>query len=165
MPEQELDINQEVEDSAQSFVEKLKNAENAENAKKEQGSGKNKLENLIERNREMVHKSEVAIEQAQEKIGNTPSPAKTTQQSDNQKTKEDEEKHVKFHAKDVTSLQNPDDQIAKIVEIASKKNPYFAIKVAQHINNNYILDKVHDNLTVDQAREALIKKGLLEDIK
>lgn len=152
------------EGGSDSFAEKLKVADTSVGEK----TDKSKLEAIIKQNQERVQKSEAAIEQAQEKLSETPNPVKVVKKDDKKKEeKEAEEKqkeHVKFHAKDVASLQDPEDQILKIVELASKKDPYFAIKVAKHIDNNYILDKVHDRLTEDQVRDALIKKGLLEEI-
>lgn len=146
-----------------SFAEKLKNADKKEGSSKAQRS---QMEEVIKRNKEQVQRSENALEKAQEKLATAPSPVKTQVKDD--KKEEDEEKqkeHVKFQAKDIASIENPDDQITKIVDLASKKDPYFAIKVAKHIDNNYILDRVHDELTEDQVRDALIKKGLLEEIQ
>ncbi len=166
MPEQETNIEQEIKNDSEEFAEKLKNAQKAE----DKGShGENELEELIKRNQEMVHRSEAVMEQAKEQIAKTPSPVKTVQKDDDGDSKgsdaDKRREHVKFHAKDVSSLQNPEDQIAKIVDLASKKDPYFAIKVAKHIDNNYILDRVHDQLVETKVREALIGKGLLEEIK
>lgn len=157
----------EIKNSVEDFAEKLKNAESAEH---KEGHGKEELEKMIKRNQEMVHESEVmAVERAQEQIAQSVPKATTAKKDDDEESEEEKEekqkKHVKFHAKDIASFENPEDQITKIVDLASKKDPYFAIKVAKHIDNNYILDRVHDGLTEPQVRDALIKKGLLEEIK
>jgi ribosomal protein S8E len=159
----ELEIKNNVDD----FAEKLKNAESVERKEKH---GKDELEKMIKRNQEMVHESEaMAVERAQELVSQS-IPNITTVKEDDKKepekaTVEKQKEHVKFHAKDIASFENPEDQITKIVELASKKDPYFAIKVARHIDNNYILDRVHDGLIESQVREALIEKGLLEEIR
>lgn len=156
-----------VEGKKNNFSEKLKSL----NTTTGEETDKSKLEEIIKQNQEMVKKSELSIEKAQERLAETPTPVSVVKDDDDddKKNKRDAEEkqkeHVKFHAKDVTSLDNPEDQILKIVELASTKDPYFAIKVAKHIDNNYILDKVHDRLTEDQVREALVKKGLLENVR
>lgn len=153
----------EIKNNADDFAEKLKNAESAEHKEEH---GKDELEKMIKRNQKMVHESEItAVERAQEQILQSAPVTTTVKEEDSKESAEKQKEHVKFHARDIASFENPEDQIAKIVELASSKDPYFAIKVARHIDNNYILDRVHDGLTESQVREALIKKGLLEEIR
>ena len=183
MPEQEKTINKEGMSETQDFAEKLKNSDSAAT---EKVHDKSELEKIIKRNQERVHKSEATHNSVHEEIEPVPSQSETaidkvheiiettpplkkveTKKDEEQKEKKQEEQqkeHVKFHAKDIALSGSPDDQISKIVDLASKKDPYFAIKVAKHIDNNYILDRVHDQLTEDQVRKALIEKGLLENL-
>lgn len=77
----------------------------------------------------------------------------------------DEEKpDVKEHARQVYQINDPKQQIEKIIQIAITHDPIHAIKVAQHLDDNYILNEIHDRLVEDQVREELIKRGLLQEI-
>lgn len=76
----------------------------------------------------------------------------------------DRSQDVEKHAKEVVEISDPEQQIEKIVQLAISKDPYHAIKVAQHLDNNYILDKVHDELVEEKVIKELIKKGLLKEI-
>lgn len=83
---------------------------------------------------------------------------------DGAKDDDDQHEEVVKHASEVVEISNPEQQIEKIVQLAISKDPYHAIKVAQHLDNNYILDKVHDELVEDKVRKELIKKGLLKEV-
>ena len=74
------------------------------------------------------------------------------------------EESVEIHAKDISLIKDIEQQIEKIVQLAVQKDPYVAIKVAKHLDENYILDQVHDKLREDEVRKILIDKKLLENI-
>ncbi len=162
MSQQEQIANPEIKNDPESFVEKLKSADkNSDNPDLE----KVRMEDFIKRNKEKVQKSENALEKVHERLTDKPQPSTAKEVASQKEEKEKQKDYVKFQAKDISSIENPEDQIMKIVDLASKKDPYFAIKVAKHMDNNYILDRVHDNLIEDQVRDVLVKKGLLEEIR
>ena len=77
---------------------------------------------------------------------------------------DDEKKQqARQHAKEIAGIDDAEIQVDKVIELATNKDPYFAIKVAQHLDDNYLLDQVHDELVEDKVRSVLIEKGLLEE--
>lgn len=69
-------------------------------------------------------------------------------------------------AKDAAQLNtiDPQTQVQHLVEVALQKGPLHAIKVARHMDDNYILDLFHDRLLTDQLHEALVKNGIVKEI-
>ena len=57
-----------------------------------------------------------------------------------------------------------DSQITNLVDIAMNKGVVHAVKVAKHLEDNYILDSFHDKLMAEELHDALVKKGLLRDV-
>ena len=45
-----------------------------------------------------------------------------------------------------------------------QKGVVHAVKVARHLEDNYALDEFHDRMLADELHEALIKKGLIEEV-
>ncbi len=81
-----------------------------------------------------------------------------------EKTDEDDRGGFIKHAQEISQVSNTEEQIDRLVKLAIQKDPQTAIKVAKELDNNYILDKVHDELIEDKVRDVLIKKGLLEEV-
>jgi CMP-N-acetylneuraminic acid synthetase len=71
---------------------------------------------------------------------------------------------VKNDAKKVSEKQDADSQIQHLVDIASTKGVLHAVKVARHLEDDYVLDTFHDKLLADELHDALLKKGLIEEI-
>lgn len=68
---------------------------------------------------------------------------------------------VAFDADAILHMQNSENRISKLLELALVKGPIHAISVAQHIDD-YTLDKTRDRLT-DELSEELRKRGLLPE--
>lgn len=68
-------------------------------------------------------------------------------------------------ANDAAHLNTVDPQthVQHLVEIALQKGMVHAVKVARHMDDNYILDMFHDRLLSDQLHEALLKKGVIKE--
>lgn len=64
-------------------------------------------------------------------------------------------------ASDEDSAQN---KVEKLVQLAMHKGVVHAVKVARHLEDNYILDEFHDRLMVQEFHDALVKKGLIKEI-
>lgn len=60
--------------------------------------------------------------------------------------------------------QDSESQIQHLVDIALDRGVIYAVKVAKHMEDNYVLDMFHDRILADELHEALIRKGLVEDI-
>jgi len=55
-------------------------------------------------------------------------------------------------------------QVQHLVDIAQQKGVVHAVKVAQHMEDNYILDTFHDKLLADELHDALVKKGMIKEL-
>jgi len=51
-----------------------------------------------------------------------------------------------------------------LVNLAVEKGVVHAVKVAQHLEDNYMLDEFHDKLMADELHDALMKKGLIKEV-
>ena len=76
----------------------------------------------------------------------------------------DSKAEVLQHAKNIANIEDAEEQIGKLVDLAKHENPFLAIKVAKHLDNNYVLDSVHDELLEEKTRKILIEKGLLKEL-
>ncbi len=104
---------------------------------------------------ELYKKEEQKVEQAIERTGEKLKQGVPTAQTDDDKGEE-----VQVQAKEIAKL-DANDQVSHLVQIAETKNPYLALRIAKHLNDNYVLDELHSDLTEDKMRELFISKGLL----
>ena len=101
-------------------------------------------------------KAEQAIEKSGEKLR-----AQTSTSSDDDTDDQlvdicDVEKNI-----DEMKKLDVDEQVEHLVQVAIHKDPVLAIGIAKHLNDNYILDELHSDLTEDKIRDILDQKGLL----
>jgi hypothetical protein len=71
---------------------------------------------------------------------------------------------IKDDAQKVYQKQDSEGQIQHLVDIALQKGVYHAVKVAQHLESNYVLDQFHDKLLSDELHSALLQKGLIKEM-
>jgi len=55
-------------------------------------------------------------------------------------------------------------RINNLIDIAMQKGVVHAVKVAKRLDDNYILDGLHDKLMIDEFHDALMEKGLIEEL-
>jgi hypothetical protein len=67
-------------------------------------------------------------------------------------------------AKSVSRKTDAESQIQHLVDLALAKGVVHAVKVARHLEDNYVLDVFHDRLLADELHEALLKKGLIKEL-
>ncbi|EKE20074.1 MAG: hypothetical protein ACD_8C00057G0025 [uncultured bacterium] len=67
-------------------------------------------------------------------------------------------------AKTGAQIIDAESQINHLIEIASQKGVVHAVKVAQHMQDNYILDTFHDKMLADELHDALLKSGMIKEI-
>ena len=77
--------------------------------------------------------------------------------------KDTNEEEVKIDAEKAIEKQDAESQIQHLVDIAETKGIIHAVKVAKHLEDNYVLDMFHDRLLSDELHDALISKGLIDD--
>lgn len=117
-----------------------------------------KLHDIVRKNQEEVKKQE-KIENVRQTIGQQGS-VLDDDDNDDKQTKQE----VQDQAKGVSEIDDAEEQIDRIVKIAQEKDPFFAIKVAKQLDDNFVLDKVHDELIEEKVRVILIDKGLLKEV-
>jgi hypothetical protein len=74
------------------------------------------------------------------------------------------QEEVKSDANKVFQNQDAEGQVQHLVDIAMQKGVYHAVKVAQHLESNYVLDQFHDKLISDELHSALLQRGLLKEV-
>jgi predicted Zn-dependent peptidase len=95
------------------------------------------------------------IEKAQKEISDNDFPSQT---------KVDE--NLANQVSQVANLDKEEDQIQKLVKIASQEGPQKALKIARTLNSNYTLDMMHDRLIDEEKlRQFLLTKGFIEKIE
>lgn len=82
-----------------------------------------------------------------------------TQPSDNIPQEE-----IKADAEKVYGQQDAESQIQHLVDIATNKGIVHAVKVAKHLEDNYVLDMFHDKLVSDELHDALVKRGMIGEV-
>lgn len=70
---------------------------------------------------------------------------------------------VKTDAKKASEKTDLDSRVVSLVDLAMNKGVVHAVKVAQHLEDNYVLDMFHDKLMADELHDALLKKGLIKE--
>ena len=71
---------------------------------------------------------------------------------------------VAIDAKVANDETDYESKVVKLVEIAETKGVTHAVKVAQHMEDNYLLDSLHDRLLATDLHDALVKKGMITEI-
>lgn len=71
---------------------------------------------------------------------------------------------VKDDAQKTIEKQDAESQIQHLVDIALNKGVVHAVKVAKHLEDNYVLDMFHDKLLSDELHRALMQKGLIGEM-
>lgn len=69
---------------------------------------------------------------------------------------------VEIDAEIASQEQGVEAKVNNLVNIAMQKGVAHAVKVAKHLDDNYMLDSFHDKLMTDELHEALLQKGLIE---
>lgn len=71
---------------------------------------------------------------------------------------------VASDAKYASVERNAEAKIERLVQLATQKGVIHAVKVARHLDNNYVLDEFHDRLMAEELHDALVKKGLIKEL-
>jgi len=75
-----------------------------------------------------------------------------------------DEKTVSDDAKTAMTENTAEGKVEKLIQLAMQKGVFHAVKVARHLEDNYVLDEFHDRLLEDDLHDALIKNGLIKEI-
>lgn len=74
------------------------------------------------------------------------------------------EEEVKKDAQAVSLEQDAESRIGNLLGLAQTKGVIHAVKVAQHYEDNYVMDEFHDRMLADELHDALMQKGLIKDL-
>jgi len=67
-------------------------------------------------------------------------------------------------AKDGIEKMDAQSQVQHLIDIAGQKGVVHAVKVAQHMQDNYVLDTFHDRMLADELHDALVSKGMIKEL-
>lgn len=76
----------------------------------------------------------------------------------------DDDASVGEEAEILSKMEGAEEKVKKLVDVAQQKGVVYAVKVAKHLEDNYVLDELHDRLLSEELHKALIEKGLIKDI-
>ena len=68
---------------------------------------------------------------------------------------------IQTDAQTASNKSDAESQIQHLADIALNKGVVHAVKVAKHLEDNYVLDMFHDKLLADEFHKALVEKGLI----
>ena len=110
--------------------------------------------------KELYKSEEKKVEQAIEKSGEKLKAKTSTSSDDNT---DDQSVDIRDIEKNIDEMKklDVDEQVEHLVQVAIHKDPILAIGIAKHLNDNYLLDELHSDLTEDKIRDILDQKGLL----
>jgi hypothetical protein len=72
-------------------------------------------------------------------------------------------KSINDAAEVISKEKNVETKVQSLVGIAENQGVIQAIKVAKHLDDNYILDELHDRLLSDELHDALVKRGFIKE--
>jgi len=75
-----------------------------------------------------------------------------------------DDESVPADAKKVSTEQESENKIEKLIQLAMQKGVVHAVKVARHLQDNYALDELHDRLLSDELHDALVKNDLIKEV-
>ena len=68
---------------------------------------------------------------------------------------------IQSDAEAASKKSDAESQIQHLTDLALNKGVVHAVKVARHLEDNYVLDMFHDKLLADEFHKALVEKGLV----
>ncbi len=69
---------------------------------------------------------------------------------------------VGVDAKSVYDETDEETRVTMLLSLVETKGPAYAVRVARHLNDYYVLDRMHDELA-GRFYEALMEKGVIRD--
>ena len=79
-------------------------------------------------------------------------------------TEENNDAAVANDAKTGAQKMDAESQVQHLIDIAQQKGVVHAVKVARHMEDNYVLDTFHDKMLADELHDSLVKKGMIKEI-
>jgi len=73
------------------------------------------------------------------------------------------DENVKNDAQAVNIGTDAESKISNLVNLAQTKSIPYAVKVARHMEDNFVLDEFHDRMLGEELHDALVKKGMIKE--
>lgn len=108
-----------------------------------------KIEEVVERKEGVVEK-EATYAKILSKVKTNPAPT--------------DHAEVKSDADLASEADDVEGRVTRLVDLAMQKGVVHAVKVAQHLDDFYVLDEFHDKLVADELHDALLEKGLIKEL-
>ncbi len=71
---------------------------------------------------------------------------------------------IKKDAEEIADEKSAEDQVKMLVKLAQHRGVVHAVKVAQHMENYYILDRLHDEMSLgERMYQSLEKENLIKE--
>jgi len=157
MPNQEKDASLEKKEPWPGIEGGSNGPEVTKEELKPKGSDKKKKKETAPLLKQLIDQKAVTVE----KILPQESKKKTVARAIKKASRQDSLKTANYAA-NVAALSDAESQVEKLIELAEQIGPLKAIEVARHLDDNYVMDKLHDGLLEDRIRAILEEKGLLE---
>jgi hypothetical protein len=74
------------------------------------------------------------------------------------------EKDISQDAELTMREKDAESKVNNLVSLAETKGLAHAVRVAKHMEDNYILDEFHDKLLSSELHDFLVKKGLIREM-
>jgi hypothetical protein len=147
---------------AEERVSEITMSEEDLNTQPEKVAGVVDQENKLEgASAEVYKQDEKKVEQVIERSGEKlQQKTSSTTSSDDSDDTSNVNSDIEYHIDEMKKL-DVDDQVDHLVRVATQKSPILAMSIARHLQDNYILNEVHSDLTEDKIRNILDEKGLL----
>ncbi len=100
-------------------------------------------------------------EKAVEKVAESESSYQSVLSKIKKKSGSDDDGGVTSDAQRVSEKTDAESQIQTLVDLALNKGVTHAVRVARHLDDNYVLDKLHDSLLTDKLHKVLQEKGMI----
>jgi len=71
---------------------------------------------------------------------------------------------IELDAQVADTKMDTESKVKHLIELAQNKSISYAVKVARHMEDNYVLDELHDKMLGEELYKALLKKGMINKI-
>lgn len=76
---------------------------------------------------------------------------------------DNEDQDIKKEAEIVSKKDDAEGQVQHLVDLAVTRGVVYAVRVAKHLEDNYVLDMLHDKMISEELHKVLLEKKLLTE--
>lgn len=131
---------------------------------KEKFTGGGKVENVLAKKNEETFPTPEKMERKEGVVEKEAAYAKILSKFPAQSQKVQTDDDVIADANSANTGIDAESKIGNLIKIAENKGIPHAVKVARHMEDNYILDEFHDRMLAEELHDALVTKGMIKEI-